>query len=355
MNQKKLKLQCVRAAAVAVLIGAACSQAQAQTNLTVYGRVVAGVDYSTHVSTDGVTSASRLGAASNQWGTSMIGFKGNEDLGGGLKAIFDLESGFSSTTGTTNGSALFNRFSYVGLSSSTAGTVKLGNFLSISNDVWYIDPMGQQWLGSASLVKGRSWNGASNAVQYESPNIGGFTANAQYSFGEKAGASSSNSKGGVSLAYTAPTFEVRAIYDIAHDAAGGYSDIYNTSKEFTLGGTATFGDAKLFAAYQTLSAPDAAIGTPDKIKHYWAGVNYQASPALLLRGAVFHVAPNNGASKANLYAVGADYSLSKRTLLYTTVGSVNNGANGTFSERYWEPHVPGQNQTSLYVGVSHSF
>lgn len=327
----------------------------AQTNVSLYGGVAAGVSYSTNVSTDGVTSANRLGAASNHWGTSKFGFKGNEDLGGGLEAIFKLESGFSATTGTLNAPALFNRFAYVGLSSSKAGTLKVGNFLSISNDVWYIDPMGQQWLGSATLVKGRNWNAAGNTLQYESPNMNGFTASGQYSFGEKAGATSANSKGGVSMAYAQPTFEVRAIYDFAHDAAGDYSDIYNTSKELTLGGTATFGDAKLFAAYQTLSAPDSAIGTPNKVKHYWAGVNYQANSALQLLGAVYHVAPNNGASSANLYAIGANYSLSKRTLLYSTLGSVQNGANATYSERYWEPHVPGQNQSSLYLGVYHSF
>lgn len=338
----------------AAVLGACIGQASAQTNVNVYGRVVAGVDYSTNVSTDGVTSGSRLGAASNQWGTSMFGFRGSEDLGGGLKAIFNLESGFSSNNGATNSAALFNRFAYVGLSG-TFGTVKLGNFLSISNDVWHIDPLGQQWLGSASLVKGRSWNGAANSVQYESPNMNGFTVNTQYSFGEKAGSSSASSKGGVSLAYVQPAFSVRAIYDVAHDAAGGYSDIYNTSKELTLGGTLTLGDAKLFAAYQNLSAPDAAAAAPSKAKHYWVGVNYQTTPALQLIGAAYHVAPNNGAGSANLYAIGANYSLSKRTLLYTTVGTVQNGANATFSERYWEPHVAGQNQTSVYAGISHSF
>jgi predicted porin len=335
-------------------IGACFGQAHAQTNVSVYGRVVAGIDYSTNVSSNGVTSGSRWGAASNQWGTSMLGFRGSEDLGGGLKAVFDLESGFSSNNGATNNPALFNRFAYVGLSGS-AGTVKFGNFLSISNDVWFLDPLGQQWLGSASLVKGRSWNGAANSVQYESPNMNGFTANVQYSFGEKAGSTSANSKAGVSLAYVQPAYEVRAIYDVARDATGGYSDIYNTSEEFTLGGTLTLGPAKLFATYQNLSAPDAAAGAPTKAKHYWLGVNYQATPALQLIGAAFHVAPNNGADSANLYAIGANYSLSKRTLLYTTVGTVQNGANATFSERYWEPHVAGQNQTSVYAGVSHSF
>lgn len=352
-NQSRHPLK--RTLLAAAVFGACIGQASAQTAVNVYGRIVAGVDYSTNVSTNGVTSGNRLGSASNQWGTSLFGFRGSEDLGGGLKAVFDLESGFSSNNGMTNGGALFNRFAYVGLSSATAGTVKLGNFLSISNDVWFIDPLGQQWLGSATLVKGRSWNGAANSIQYESPNMNGFTVNGQYSFGEQAGSSSANSKGGVSLAYVQPTFEVRAIYDIAHDATGHYSDVYNTSKEMTLGGTLTLGAAKIFAAYQNLSAPDAAAGAPSKLNHYWVGVNYQATSALQLIGAAYHVSPNKGAGNANLYAIGANYSLSKRTLLYTTVGTVQNDANATFSERYWEPHVAGENQASVYAGISHTF
>ncbi len=340
---------------MAAVLLLAAGAASAQTSVTIYGRVDAGIDYTTNSSDNGKTSGGRWSAASNQWGTSMIGFKGNEDLGGGLKAIFDLESGFGAPTGTTNNSALFNRFAYVGLTSSTAGTVKFGNILAIDNDVWYIDPMGQQWMSSASLVKGRSWLNAPNSVQYESPNLGGFTANVQYSFGQVAGSTSSNSKGGVSLAYVQPTFEIRAIYDVTHDAGGDYSDIYNTSKEFILGGTATFGPAKLFAAYQTLSAPNAPVDQTDKAKHYWLGVNYQATAPLLLRAAVFHVAPNNGASSANLYVIGADYSLSKRTLLWATAGTFDNGANGTFSQQYWLPQVPGQNTSSFNAGVSHSF
>jgi predicted porin len=333
----------------------AAGAASAQSNVTVYGRIVAGVDYNTHVSTNGVTSGSRWDAASNQWGTNLIGIKGAEDLGGGSKAIFDLESGFSSNTGATNNAALFNRFAYVGLSSSTAGTVKLGNILSISNDVWYIDPMGQQAMGSAALDKGRNWLNAPNSVQYESPDMGGFTAIAQYSFDETAGSNSANGKRAVSLAYVQPAYEIRAMYDVARDATGKFSDIYNTSKELILGGTATFGNAKLFAAYQSLSAPDAAAGTPSKAKHYWVGINYQLTTALQLLSAVYHITPNNGASSANLYAIGTIYNLSKRTFLYATIGSVQNGANGTYSERYWEPHVPGQDQTAVYFGITHLF
>ncbi|MFX7739610.1 porin, partial [Acinetobacter baumannii] len=99
------------------------------------------------------------------------GFKGTEDLGGGTNAFFLLESGFNSTKGSFNGSdtssgtALFNRRSYVGLSSATAGSVKFGKNLFINNDVWYLDPTGQQAIGTSTLVNGRNWPGASNIIE----------------------------------------------------------------------------------------------------------------------------------------------------------------------------------------------
>lgn len=344
----------MRAMPLVLLLAAAAGQTQAQSSVTVYGRVVSGLEYATNVATAGGGSGSRLSGASNQWGTSMLGFNGSEELGGGLKAVFDLESGFGSTTGTLNGAGLFNRFAYVGLSSKSAGTVKLGNFLSISNDAWYLDPTGQQWLGSATLVKGRSWNGASNTIQYETPDLGAFSAKAQYSAGEKSGSTAANSKAGISLAYATPTLELRAIYDVAHDADGKYTDLYTTSKELTLGGTLKLDQLKLYATWQDLSAPD-AVGGPDKAKHYWLGANYDLSPALTLIGAAYHVAPNRSAGSASMYVLGGNYNLSKRTLLYVTYGSIQNSANAAFSERYWEAHNAGQNQSVLYAGISHSF
>jgi predicted porin len=338
-----------------LVLGLCCGAASGQASITAYGRVVAGLDYRTHASNDGTTSSSRLGAASNQWLTSLFGFVGDEDLGGGLQALFKLESGFESTNGVTNGAALFNRFAYVGLGSVTAGTLKVGKFGSISNDVWCIDPMGQQWLGSASLVRGRNWLDANNAVQYATPDMDGYSAIFQYTFGERAASASSQDKGGVSLAYVQPAFELRLIYDLIHDEAGRYSDIYNASEEWTLGATWTIDKAKWYAAYHTLSARHAPLQAPSKVHHSWVGVNYQASDALQLVGALYHVTSNKRSGAAKLYAVGANYSLSKRTVLYATVGHVRNGGSATFSARYWEPHVAGQDQASSYFGISHAF
>jgi len=361
------------------LMGAFSAQAQAQSSVTIYGRVVAGVDFLTNAGANG--TGTRWSAANNQWGTSMIGFKGTEDLGGGTNAFFLLESGFNSTKGsfngsdTSNGTALFNRRSYVGLSSASAGSIKVGKNLFINNDIWYLDPTGQQAIGTASLVNGRNWPGASNIIEYNSPDMGGFTVGLQTSLGEKPGSfnggvpnagSSDGRKDGISLAYQKNGLELRVIYDTVRDANGNYSDIWSHSKELIIGGTYKFDKLKMFAGWENLRANDAVAGAPDRANHYWVGANYDVTPQFQLVGAWFHVNANNasvnaagvgnGGGTANMYMAGVNYFLSKRTLLYVDVGTVRNGTGASHQlENGGNLGVSGLKQTGGYFGIAHSF
>ncbi|MCP1576308.1 putative porin [Herbaspirillum rubrisubalbicans] len=355
------------------LMGAFSAQAQAQSSVTIYGRVVAGVDIMTNVpKNDGSgTTGTRIRSASNQWGTSMIGFKGTEDLGGGTNAFFLLESGFGSTTGglngtDVNGTSLFNRRSYVGLSSANAGTLKLGKNLFINNDVWFLDPTGQQWIGTANLVRGRNWPGASNVIEYTTPTYGGFGATLQTSLGEAAGSFSKGGtstkygrKDGLSLVYQNNGLELRGIYDVVRDPNGRYTDVYDTSKELILGGTYKIDKLKLFLGYENLRAPDVnpASGAPDRVNHYWLGANYDVTSQLQLVGSVFHVNANNGNGSANLFMAGVNYFLSKRTLLYVGAGTMRNGNNANYSLEADSSTGGGKgtNQTGGYFGIAHSF
>lgn len=343
------------------------AQAQAQSSVTIYGRVVAGVDVVSNAVDASGANGTRWRAASNQWGTSMIGFKGTEDLGSGLNAFFLLESGFGATTGATNGTALFNRRSYVGLAGK-AGSIKVGKNLFINNDVWYLDPTGQQWIGTASLVKGRNWPGANNVIEYQTPDFGGFTATFQTALGEKAGSTTSSRKDGVSLAYINNGLELRAIYDLVRDANGKYGsvssdgtgapgNVFDTSKELILGGTYRIDKLKLYVGYENLRAPDVAAGSPDKVNHYWIGANYDVSPQLTLIGSVFRANVNNNGGSANLFMVGANYNLSKRTLLYVGAGTVRNNGNANFALEAGDSFGPGagKSQNGGYFGVAHSF
>lgn len=328
----------------------------AQSTVTLYGRVVGGVEYIDKIADAAGNTSSLTRAADNQWGTSMFGFKGTEDLGGGLKANFLLESGFSSKNGTTNGTGLFNRRSYVGLSDASWGSFRLGKNLLIINDVWNLDPTGQQFMSTATLVRGRSWLGASNVVEYSTPNFGGFEATGQYGFGEQAGSRKKSSTAGVSASFIKSDLELRAIYSQRYDANGTYSDVYNFSKESIVGGTYRFGPAKLFAAYDYITAPGAAVTAPSKVKHGWLGVRYDVTPALTLIGAAYHVSTNRTDGKATLLVVGADYYLSKRSFLYASLGGVNNSSNANFAADVTvNGPGAGASQKVIYAGIGHSF
>lgn len=343
-------------AAVLAVASGVPAVAQAQSSVTLYGRVVAGVE---HIDKIADPATGRTGsltrAADNQWGTSMLGFKGTEDLGDGLKAVFRLEGGFSGTKGT-GGDVFFNRRTFVGLSSPTWGTVQAGKNLLNSNDVWFLDPTGQQFMSSATLVRGRSWQGANNVLEYTTPTWGGFTLNGQLALGEQAASAQRLRSEGVSAAYAAGDLELRAIYTSRRDGEGRYSDAYSFSKETIVGGTYTLGAAKLFAAVDNISAPDAASGAPSKLRHGWMGVRYQVTPLLTLIGAGYHVSANRGNGKATLLMVGADYYLSKRTFLYASLGGVSNsGAANYAADVTVNGPGAGGSQRAVYAGFGHSF
>ncbi len=353
----KLKLKYTGCAAAAMLCLGVTGTAWAQSSVTLYGRVVGGVEYIDKIA-DPVTGAtsSLLRSANNHWGTSMFGFKGNEDLGGGLKAIFVLESGFNTSTGATNGTALFNRRSYVGLSSNDWGTLQVGKNLLNSDLLWSIDPTGKQFMGSATLVRGRNWPGADNVIEYTTPTWGGFTANGQFAFGEQPGAFNKQRAEGLSLAYANDALELRAIYTGRRDANGAFSDVYNFSKETTLGGTYRIGNAKLFAAYDYITAPDSAAGVATRLRHGWLGVRYDVTPALTLIGAAYRVKANNSAGSATLLMAGADYYLSKRTFLYASVGGVSNSSTANYAADVTvNGPGAGKSQRAMYAGIGHTF
>jgi len=95
----------VKPLAVAAVLACACAAAQAQSNVTIYGRIDAGVNYQSGVQVGTSTkTGSEWAASGNEWGTSMFGIKGTEDLGGGLQALFTLENGFNADNGAVNGS-----------------------------------------------------------------------------------------------------------------------------------------------------------------------------------------------------------------------------------------------------------
>ena len=339
--------------AVAAVLACACAAAQAQSNVTIYGRIDAGVNYQSGVQISGTKTGSQWGASGNEWGTSMIGVMGTEDLGGGLNAFFKLENGFNADNGAVNGgSGLWTRRSYVGLTGA-AGTVKVGKDLAIENAIWDIDPTGQQAMSTSTLVNVRNWPQTNNMVSYQTPSFGGFSTTYMHGFGEVAGSFTASSSDGLALTFVQPNYELLAVYDVQRDANGQYSTLYGNSKDLILGGTLTIDKMKLFTGYEKLKAPSVTTGA-NSASQYWLGANYQLSPALLLIAAAYHTNVNAGIGSANLFMLGANYSLSKRTLLYASVGTLHNSAASNFTIETGTG-ATGANMNALYFGVSHSF
>ncbi len=350
--------------------------AQAQSSVTMYGRLDTGIEYMSGVqNAAGNGYTSRWRAESGDWGTSMWGLKGTEDLGGGLKAVFNLETGFNTFTGQNGGSAgtLFSRRAWVGLSDAQFGTLTFGRNLALVNDgVWGFDPFGQTSISSAALVNGRNWPGSSNNIMYQSPTIGGFDVYAQYALTNSThfngGPGNTNGQGrsaAVQLTYTQSAFQLRGIYDeIRNPTTGQFDDVFNYSREYFAGANIFFGPIKASLVYQASHA-DAATGALDRgitmTQQEWGGLTYQVTPAAAVTAAVYHVNANKGGGNATIYTVGGTYNLSKRTLLDIQIADIRNSKSGQFSidggsgDPTAMPFTGGKSQFATYAGIQHSF
>ena len=353
-----------------LLIGAA--PALADTRVTLYGRMDNGIEYVHGVTNASGTSANRWRGQSGDWGTGMFGIRGEETLGGGMKALFHLEQGLNTMTGQVGGGddSLFYRWALIGLSHPTWGTVSAGRMLWLSNGVWDFDPFVQQIWSSASLVRGRDWQQTSNNLRYQSPVVAGFDVTMQMALGNRTGFNlgAPNAYGrssAVQLTYTRPQVQLRAIYDDLRDPNGQFSDLYRYSREWTGAVNVFTGRFKIQAAWTHMWASETrGSGAPTRADHQWLGVTYQFSPNMAATIGGFHMRANgdpaNGGGRATMIEAGTTYNLSKRTMLYATVAHVRNSTGARFGLTP-DPitsannPTPGGKQTGAYAGINHSF
>jgi predicted porin len=368
--------------------------AHAQSSVTLYGRLDAGLEYMTGVPTTSAvpggaatSTGHRFRAESGDWGTSLWGMKGVEDLGGGNKAVFQLEGSFNTMTGAgPGGGGLFNRWATVGIANDQFGTFLLGRELFISNGVWDFDPFGQSNWSSASLVRGRNWPQSSNNVSYQSPKIAGFDFYGQYALSNATnwngnGTTPQGREAGAQITYTTSLFQIRGLYDeIRNPANGGLygvptsatnsanvsGGVFAASREYTAAVNVFLGQFKIQGAYQALRSSGSTgvlPGQPTTLDHEWGGVTWQATPAAALIGAVYHVNGNNGAGNATIYTIGGTYNLSKRTLLDLQIATTQNSktanyglnANNAGTSVATDNPLPGHSQSGVYAGIQHSF
>jgi predicted porin len=368
--------------------------AHAQSSVTLYGRLDAGLEYMSGVPTgvgaagQATGSTNRFRAESGDWGTSLWGLKGVEDIGGGNKVLFQLEGSFNTMTGAgPGGGGLFNRWATIGLANNQYGTFTMGRMLYISNGVWDFDPFGQSNWSSASLVRGRNWPQSSNNFAYQSPKIAGFDFYGQYALSNATnwngnGTTPQGREAGAQITYTSSLFQIRGMYDEIRNPANGLlwggnvgansnaantgNGVFSASREYTAMFNVFLGQFKIQGAYQAVrsaSATGVLPGQPTTLDHEWGGVTWQATPAAALIAAVYHVNGNNGAGNATIYTVGGSYNLSKRTLLDLQAATVRNSKTANFGlnannaglSAATDNPLQGHQQSGVYAGIQHSF
>ncbi|MDB5764253.1 MAG: porin [Herminiimonas sp.] len=322
--------------ALAVL-GAVSGAAFAQSSVEVYGIVDMGLVHENN----GTTSATRLDSG-NVYG-SRLGFRGTEDLGGGLSALFNLESGFNVDTGAGQG-PLFNRQSFVGLKGS-AGTVTLGRqYTTLFRAQLAYDPFFTGFAGNAGrmMSNGGGPNGArtDNSIFYVTPTVNGFEGQLQYGLGEQAGDNSKLRETGAAVGYAKDRLSMKLAYHNANDATGNTS-----TKNTNLSGTYDFGVAKVYAAYQ-LNKTDSVLDTRDGL----IGVSVPFGAGKFIASYIRKNDRINANANATQLAAGYIYGLSKRTDLYTSVSNIKNDSGSSIRV------LTGGNSDRLFnAGISHKF
>jgi predicted porin len=321
---------------VALAVLAASGAAMAQSSVTLYGVA----DIAVARDDNGSTTVNRLDSgnlAGSRWG-----MKGTEDLGGGLKAIFTLESGYSLDTGAGS-TALFNRQSFVGFSGEF-GTVKLGrqkNPVYATAGTW--DAFGDALAGDSSRLFSYNGSRTDNLMAYNFA-ANGFYGEVQYGLGEVPGNSSASRTVAGWVGYKSGPFDVvLTTQDIKNS-----TDTLAT-KMTLIGGNYNFGMAKLFAAYAVEKTDGSSVTRDQKDMHL--GVTVPVSTAGTFELSYLSKKDDLKAdANAHQVAIGYLYSLSKRTTLYTSYGQLSNDAKASYSVA-----TAGNTDKLFNIGVSHSF
>lgn len=302
---------------------------------------------------------------------SRLGFKGSEDLGGGLKAIWQVESGFNADTG---GGSIGSRNTFVGLSGGF-GTVLAGRHdtpmkmlgRKIDN---FGDGMGddRNILGSTADTGKNAFDGRpNNVIAYITPNFSGLTAAVAYVADNGSSTTGTacvttldcNTNDAISAMadYSNGPFMVGAGYEKHNVNAAG---VTSSRKLYRFVGGFTFGDAKLGALYESGSA-DAALAAADR--NAWGIFGNYAIGAITLKANYLKAGDykNMANSSAKQYTLGADYSLSKRSTAYVYYAKVKNDTNAGFGlgagggDSNQVVGVAGADPSVIGLGMKHTF
>ena len=358
----------------AALLTLAAGAAQAQSNVTLYGRVDAGLQFSTKSARADGSNAGHVSELSNGGiRPSIFGFKGTEDLGGGLKAFFNLESHFDSGTGQTTAN-FFRRQANVGLSGDW-GTLTLGRqYTPAVLALLATDPRAikEQFSGLYTFALNQAGGGsngndlgifAANAVSY-SKTMGPVNFGVLYGFGEVADKEKAGRHISLGATYTGPIV-ISGYYQVIRNTATSGAAENDRSRQGGLGVAVPFAGMTFKGQYiKSKQDPgnDGIGGLKSDTDTFAAGVDYAWNASNTATLAYYH-SDNDAISKdkTGMLVLSNDYALSKRTVIYIQAAFVDADKGSTyFTQSLLGPIGklnPVQDKTtSMFgVGISHSF
>ena len=359
----------ILSSAAALMCGLAAASASAQTSVQVYGIVDSGVAHLTNVNAAG-DSNTKVPSLTSSF-PSRIGFKGTEDLGNGLQAFFVLENGLAVDNGSVQqGGRMFGRAAQVGLKGDW-GTLTLGR----QNNMTYIsglktDVLGPNLFAIGSIDPYLPNARSDNAIGYMG-NFSGFVVGATWSFGRDAsatgGPAATNCAGEVAgnskacrqytglLGYETKAWGLNASYDRLYGntgAAGGLTSSDNDDIRTTVNGYLMIGPTKIGGGLIDRET-NAATGTTESLLWY-LGVSHPINNFVIDVQAAARNTKNSDDDVTMLVA-RLNYALSKRTVVYTAIGRMDNdGASAVALDAGGTVGV-GKTQNGVMVGLRHHF
>jgi predicted porin len=360
---KKLMRHAMPVLSLAALCAA---PAHAQSSVTVYGILDAGVE----INRTGVPGAGtdKMVNTGNQAGT-RFGFKAVEDLGGGLSALMNIEMGMYNDTGNviTYGEAagiFWGRRSVVGLTSKSFGEVVIGR--DYTPGFWTViqtDRFRYGLPGTVSTPSQISATRANNGLFYTTPNLSGFTGRLMVTSGldGTTPAKDQNRQLGGSVDFKTGGLFLSAAYQQRRDLAPGSTTETQKFKEGGGGLEYTFAPFVVNVGYWTTDPVTATVDAVDKTKAVWVGAGYtigvgQVNVQVAQTKLTYF---GRGEDKALTYGISYTYPLSIRTALYTAFGGAQNGENARIQLNTGSQRVGGvvfgADPQAFLVGMRHSF
>ena len=354
-----------------VALSAACASPLALADVTIYGTMNNSLESVKATgaanSANDVKSTSRV--SSN---TSKIGFKGQEDLGNGLKALWQVEQEISIDDGGARKGAWAGRNSFVGVSGGF-GQVLLGNHDSAYKMVKYLVPLEDgvaDFTGAGGII-GRGQQRLKNSVQYRSPNFSGFNFGASYGTDENRAVLANSERTNAQVwalaaQYNADGLLLGGAFERRDDtgAVAGGSKTTNNQDFWKAVARYKFGDTELGLGYE-YENQDRIVGADQK-QSAWTVAATQKFGNFGLGLAYVSLGKRKGAGvgavkdedyKANQWSLSGTYDLSKRTQAYAFYTRLDNknAAKINFDSNGITGIAAGSNPTAFGVGLSHKF